>query len=151
MSTSNNKWEGLKKWLVRYSKIVLPIILVVCVGLTIVIAVQANKRRIAQEESVVAPEVQEEGEETTLTVPDVPLEQDAVPGINELFETYYTAMVEGDTQTMERLVYYLDAQEILRAAGRGKIFSGCIMCAPTRTESFISTRTERKATTSCTI
>lgn len=123
MSTSNNKWEGLKKWLVRYSKIVLPIILVVCVGLTIVIAVQANKRRIAQEESVVAPEVQEEGEETTLTVPDVPLEQDAVPGINELFETYYTAMVEGDTQTMERLVYYLDAQEILRAAETSKYIS----------------------------
>lgn len=123
MSTSNNKWEGLKKWLVRYSKIVLPIILVVCVGLTIVIAVQANKRRIAQEESVVAPETQEEGEETTLTVPDVPLEQDAVPGINELFETYYTAMVEGDTQTMERLVYYLDAQEILRAAETSKYIS----------------------------
>ncbi len=123
MSTSNNKWEGLKKWLVRYSKIVLPIILVVCVGLTIVIAVQANKRRIAQEESVVAPETQEEGEETTLAVPDVPLEQDAVPGINELFETYYTAMVEGDTQTMERLVYYLDAQEILRAAETSKYIS----------------------------
>ena len=123
MSTSNNKWEGLKKWLVHYSKIVLPIILVVCVGLTIVIAVQANKRRIAQEESVVAPETQEEGEETTLTVPDVPLEQDAVPGINELFETYYTAMVEGDTQTMERLVYYLDAQEILRAAETSKYIS----------------------------
>ncbi len=49
MNTSNNtvleflkaKFDSLKKWMVRYSKIVLPIILVVCVGLTIVIAVQA--------------------------------------------------------------------------------------------------------------
>ncbi len=121
MSTSNNKaWEALKKWLIRYSKIILPIILVVCVGLTIVIAVHANKRKVEQEERVVMPEEQEEQEETAITVPDVPLEQDAVPGINELFNTYYTAMVEGDTDTMEGLVYYLDAQEILRAAETGK-------------------------------
>lgn len=121
MNTSDNKvWEALKNWLVRYSKIVLPIILVVCVGLTIVIAMQANKRKIEQEESVVAPEEQDDEEEATLTVPDVPLEQDAVPGINELFSTYYTAMVEGDTKTMEKLVYYLDAQEILRAAETSK-------------------------------
>ena len=122
MNTSNNKaWEALKKWLVQYSKIVLPIILAVCVGFTVVVAMHANKRKVEQEESVVVPQEPEEGEEETAAeVPDVPLEQNAVPEINQLFDTYYTAMVEGDTQTMEKLVYYLDAQEILRATETSK-------------------------------
>lgn len=125
--TNNTMWEGLKakfeafkNWLVRYSKIVLPIILVVCVALTIVIAVQANKRKIEQEETAVAPEETTGEDEALLEVPEVPLEKDAVPGINELFETYHKAMVEGDTATMEKLVYYMDATEILRAAETSK-------------------------------
>lgn len=122
MNTSNNKilgfFEALKKWLVKYSKIVLPVILVVCVGLTIVIAIRANKRKVEQEEAVVAPEESAEG--TTIEVPDVPLEQDAVPEINELFNKYYTAMVEGDTDTMGDLVYYLDANEVLKAKETSK-------------------------------
>lgn len=125
--TNNTMWDGLKakfeafkNWLVRYSKIVLPIILVVCVVLTIVIAVQANKRKIEQEETVVAPEENTGEDEALLNVPEVPLEKDAVPGINELFDVYYKAMVEGDTATMEKLVYYMDATEILRAAETSK-------------------------------
>lgn len=122
MNTSNNTilefFEALKKWLVKYSKIVLPVILVVCVGLTIVIAIRANKRKVEQEEAVVASEEGTEGE--TIEVPDVPLEQDAVPEVNELFNSYYTAMVEGDTDTMGDLVYYLDANEVLKAKETSK-------------------------------
>ena len=114
------KFEALKNWLVRYSKIVLPIILVVCVALTIVIAVQANKRKIEQEETAVAPGEVAGEDDAMLEVPEVPLEKDAVPGIKELFETYHKAMVDGDTATMEKLVYYMDATEILRAAETSK-------------------------------
>ncbi|MDE7359902.1 MAG: SH3 domain-containing protein [Lachnospiraceae bacterium] len=114
------KFEVFKDWLVRYSKIVLPVILVVCVALTIVIAVQANKRKVEQEETVVAPEEGAAEDDALLNVPEVPLEKDVVPGINELFDVYYKAMVEGDTATMEKLVYYMDATEILRAAETSK-------------------------------
>ena len=114
------KSEAFKNWLVRYSKIVLPVILVVCVALTIVIAIQANKRKVEQEETAVAPEESTGEEEAMLDVPEVPLEKDAVPGIKELFDVYYKAMVEGDTDTMEKLVYYMDATEILRAAETSK-------------------------------
>lgn len=128
MNTTNNTiWEGLKakseafkNWLVRYSKIVLPVILVACVALTIVIAIQANKRKVEQEQTAVAPEVNAEEDDVLLNVPEVPLEKDAVPGINELFDVYYKAMVDGDTATMEKLVYYMDATEILRAAETSK-------------------------------
>lgn len=117
-------FEALKKWLIKYSKIVLPIILVVCVGLTIMIAIQANKRKVEQEEAVVASEENTEEEGVPIEVPDVPLEQDAVPGINELIDSYYKAMVEGDTDTMGKLVYYLDANEILRAKETSKYLEG---------------------------
>lgn len=128
MNMSNNTiweflkafFEALKKWLIKYSKIVLPIILVICVGLTIMIAIHANKRKVEQEEAVVASEENGEGDGVPIEVPDVPLEQDAVPGINELIDSYYKAMVEGDTDTMSKLVYYLDANEILRAKETSK-------------------------------
>ena len=122
METSNNmkaKLESLKNWFIRYSKIFLPIILVLCVALTIVIAIQANKRKVEQEESAVASEGDNTEDGVLQEVPQVPLEE-ASPEITELFNTYYTAMVEGDTETMTQMVYYLDTTEILRAAETSK-------------------------------
>lgn len=129
MNTSNNniqdfikaKLDIFKNWLFRYSKIIMPVVLVLCVAGTVAVAINANKRKLAEEESVEATEdVNVEVADDLLTVPEVPLEQDAVPGINELFDTYYTAMVEGDTDTMSRLVDHLDATEILRAQETSK-------------------------------
>lgn len=121
METSNNmkaKFESLKNWFIRYSKIILPIILVICVGLTIVIAIQANKRKVQQEENAVASEANSDAD-TLQEVPQVPLEE-ASPEIAEMFNKYYTAMVEGDTETMAQMVYYMDSTEILRASETSK-------------------------------
>ncbi len=127
MSTSNNtiqdflkeKFEILKDWLVRYSKIVMPVVLAVCVVITVVTAVSANKRKTEQEEmAVTAEEVETQG--SSITVPQVPLEQDAVPGLNEFVQTYYTAMVEGDTDTLSKIVEYMDAKELIRAVEMSK-------------------------------
>ena len=128
MNTSNNtiqgflkaKFDALKGWLIRYSKIVLPVILVICVGLTIVIAINANKRKVEQEESAVSQENGTEADGALEEVPLVPLEKDTVPGINEFFETYYKAVVDGDTETMGNMLYYMDATEKLRAAETSK-------------------------------
>lgn len=126
MNTSNNTilsrlkagLESFKNWLIRYSRIVLPIILVLCVGLTIVIAIQANKRKVQQEETAVASE-ENAGDNTLQEVPQVPLEE-ASPEIAEMFNSYYTAMEEGDTETMAQMVYYMDSTEILRASETSK-------------------------------
>ncbi|MBP3477265.1 MAG: SH3 domain-containing protein [Lachnospiraceae bacterium] len=127
MNTSNNTIQGfikakleiLKNWLIRYSKIVMPVVLVICVLITVVIAVNANKKKAEQEETVVASE-EVDMSSNLIAVPEVPLEQDAVPEINELFNTYYTAMVEGDTDTMVKLVDHLDETEILKAQETSK-------------------------------
>lgn len=128
MYTSNNaiqcflkaKLDALRDWLIRYSKIVLPVILVICVGLTIVIAINANKRKVELEGAAVSAKNVAGVDETPEEVPLVPLEKDVVPGINEFFETYYKAVVDGDTGTMGNMLYYLDATEKLRAAETSK-------------------------------
>lgn len=128
MNTSHNtihgflsaKFDALKDWLIRYSKIVLPVILVICVGLTIMIAINANKRKVELAESAVTSENAAGVDKTLEEVPLVPLKKDAVPGINEFFETYYKAVVDGDTETMDNMIYYLDATEKLRAAETSK-------------------------------
>lgn len=128
MNTSNNtiqgflktKLDALKDLLIRYSKIVLPVILMICVGLTIVIAIKANKHKVELEELAVSAKNGEGADEAPEEVPLVHLEKDVVPGINEFFETYYKAVVDGDTETMGNMLYYLDATEKLRAAETGK-------------------------------
>ena len=128
MNTSNNtiqgflkaKFDALRNWFIRYPKIILSVILVICVGLTIVIAIKANKRKVELEESAVLVENVEGADEALEEIPLVPLEKDAVPRMNEFFETYYTAVMDGDTETMSNLLYYLDATERLRAAETSK-------------------------------
>lgn len=127
MNTSNNTIQGfikakleiLKNWLIRYSKIVMPVVLVICVLITVVIAVNANRKKAEQEETVEASE-EVDMSSNLIAVPQVPLEQDAVPEINELFYKYYTAMVDGDTDTMSELVDHLDETEILKAKETSK-------------------------------
>jgi hypothetical protein len=127
MNTSNNtiqdfvkaKLEILKNWLIRYAKVVMPVVLVLCVLITVVIAVNANKRKEAQEETVEATE-EVDMSNSLIGVPEVSLEKDAIPEINELFHTYYTAMVEGDTDTMSKLVDHMDETEILKAQETSK-------------------------------
>lgn len=132
MNTSNNTIQGfikakleiLKNWLIRYSKIVMPVVLVVCVLITVVIAVNANKKKAEQEETAVASEGVDMAASSLIAVPEVPLEQDAVPEINELFNKYYTALVDGDTDTLSALVDHLDETEILKAQETSKYIEG---------------------------
>ncbi|MDE5718936.1 MAG: SH3 domain-containing protein [Lachnospiraceae bacterium] len=114
------KFDALRDWFIRYFKIVLSVILVICVGLTIVIAIKTNKRKVELEESAVSAESGEGADEALEEIPLLPLEKDAVPGINEFFETYYKAVMDGDTETMSNLLYYLDATEKLRAEETSK-------------------------------
>lgn len=128
MNTSNNniqdfikaKLEIFRNWFFRYSKIIMPAVLVLCVAGTVAVAISANKRKMAEESVETTEEVNVELADNLLAVPEVPLQQDAVPEINELFNTYYTAMVEGDTDTMSRLVDHLDATESLKAQETSK-------------------------------
>lgn len=131
MNTSNNNIKDyilaqlgkLSEWLAKHAKVVMPVILLVCVIITVVIAVSAGSRKEQQEEAVVTvDDVEAAG--NLIAVPDVAMEQDAVPEVNELFDTYYQAMVTGDTDTMQKLVNHMDETEILRAQETSKYIEG---------------------------
>ena len=121
MNTSflKSNLEKLKNWLFQYSKIIMPVVLAVCVAVTVIIAINANGRKETEDETVDA------AEEVTIAdvsaaVPDVPMELNAVPEINDLINTYYAAMVEGDTDIMSQLMYKLDETETLKAQETSK-------------------------------
>lgn len=122
MNTSNNnirdflmaKLEILKNWIVKNSKIVMPIVLAVCVIITIVISVNANKKATQGQENISVNNTIEEATSNSIAAPTVPLEENAHPEINELMNSYYTAMADGDVATIETLVDKMDNTEILR-------------------------------------
>ncbi len=122
MNTSNNnirdfllaKLEILKNWIVKNSRVVMPVALAICVIITIVIAVNANKKAVEEQENVSVNNMLEEVAGNAISTPEVALEENAYPEINELMNSYYKAMAEGDVATIKTLVDEIDNTEALR-------------------------------------
>lgn len=122
MSTSNNnkgeflvtKFEILGNWIVKHAKIVMPIVLAVCVIITVVISVNANKREPNGQEDVAANSTLEEMTGDTADIPDVPLQENENAQISELINAYYTAQADGDEDTVRTLVDDIDDTAVMR-------------------------------------
>ena len=99
-----------KEWILNHSKIVLPAVVVVCVAITVAVALNANKKEM-QKQVVGAEVVTEEESSTEVAVPEEPFEVNAYPEINSLIETYYKAMADGDVATVESLNSYVSEKE----------------------------------------
>ena len=127
MSTSNNnkrellvsKFEALGNWLAKHAKIVMPVVLAVCVIVTVVISVNANKRETERQEDVTANSTLEEMTGET-EIPEVPLQENDNPEIAELINEYYTAQVNGDVETIRKLVNEIDDTIAIRIEETGK-------------------------------
>lgn len=91
------KLEQLKSQLMEHNRVVMTVVLVVCVIITICIAMGANKKSTTEDTVEVAVETAETGE---VAVPQLALEQDAYPVLNQLFEQYFTARADGDMDTI---------------------------------------------------
>lgn len=123
MKTSNNglgdillaMFDSFGSWLVRHAKIVMPVVLAACVIITVVISVRANKKDAEQQENIAANSTLEETMESAeFVVPQVALQQNTVPEITELVNTYYTAQAAGDIDTIRSLVSNIDDSEVIR-------------------------------------
>ncbi len=124
MNTSNSdkkgnlmeKLEKLKSWFVKNSKIIMPVILAVCVIITIVISVSANKREEELGEGVEVNNIVDDetnGGESD-DVQEILLKENDSPEIKELIENYYAAQVTGDMDAIRALVDILDDSEAIR-------------------------------------
>ncbi len=106
--------EAIGNWLVKHAKIVMPVVLIVCVAVTVFVSVNANRKIANRQEGVEANSNVEDAENNTSAVPQVPLQKNEDPKIEELINTYYAAVVSGDIETIRSLVENLEDTEVIR-------------------------------------
>ncbi|MCM1087731.1 MAG: SH3 domain-containing protein [Muribaculaceae bacterium] len=108
------KLEALGNWFIKHAKIVMPVVLAVCVIVTVVISVNANKKEAERQEDIEANSTLEETTSDTATVPEVALQENTNPEVGELINAYYAAMASGDIDTIKTLVNHIEDTEVLR-------------------------------------
>ena len=112
-----------KDWFMDHSKIILPIVLVICVIITVLTAVNANHKEALQKEAeIAATAVTEEADVTIAGIekPQYELEENAYQDVNSIIRTYYDAQAEGDVETISSLNTYLNDIEIIRVQEMSK-------------------------------
>lgn len=107
-----------KDWIMDHTKIVMPLVLVVCVLITVLVAVNANQREALKKEAELAAAALTAAEGNTsvdgLTSPQFELEENAHQEINSVVRSYYDAQASGDIETISSLNTYLDEIEKIR-------------------------------------
>lgn len=103
-------------FLIKNSKMVFPIVLVLAVAVTVLFALKAkdNKR---QEELTLESTVQESVgmvEPTAEPIAEITLSENTIPEIQQLIDTYYIAYAAGDVETIKEITNFLDDTESLR-------------------------------------
>lgn len=113
-----DRLEDIKDWVFDHLKIVMPVVLLICVGITVIIAMNANKKAAAEAEAQIADNakiaeasvMQEEIEK----IPESVLEENAYPKVNELISKYYEARTNGDVETLAALNPFMKETEKIR-------------------------------------
>ncbi|MBD5547158.1 MAG: SH3 domain-containing protein [Lachnospiraceae bacterium] len=118
MHMLKEKFMAARDWVMDHNKIVMPLVLVVCVLLTIVVALNANHKEILEKEAkeaAMAVSTEESGSTVEgLEAPVFELEVNAHPEINTLIRTYYDAQASGDVETISSLNTYLNEIQTIR-------------------------------------
>lgn len=118
MHVLKEKFMIARDWVMDHNKIVMPLVLVVCVLITILVAINANHREALEKEAQQAA-MAVASEESSVSVEglgtlDFELEENAHPEINSLIRTYYDAQAQGDVETISSLNTYLNEIETIR-------------------------------------
>lgn len=123
MQMLKEKFITAKDWVMDHTKIIMPIVLVVCVLATVLVAVNANQKEALQKEAeMVAATVTEESNVSMegIGTPQYELEENAHQDVNNIIKTYYEAQAEGDVETISSLNTYLNDIEIIRVQEMSK-------------------------------
>ncbi len=112
------RFMAIEEWIMDHNKVVMPLVLIVCVLITVLVAVNANHRKIqekeAEEAAVPVPAEAAEPLEQEEETPVYELEENTHPEINNVIRTYYDAQAEGDIETISSLNAYLDDIDTIR-------------------------------------
>ena len=114
------KLSQIRDFILKHYKLVFPALLILCVAVTVVIALHANSRSdvedIIKDSTQVATGVEGTTEDVGLNSfnTEVPLKQNEVPEIWSLVCTYYNAVALGDIQTIQNVCDQISETELLR-------------------------------------
>lgn len=118
--------EDMREWISEHAKIVMPVILLVCVAVTVFVAVGANRKAAEEVEAQMADipgqkvePIQEQAQEAE-AVPQLELEENAYPEVNALIGRYYEAVAQGDVDTVVSINEFMEEKEKLRIREMGK-------------------------------
>ena len=118
MHVLKEKFITARDWVMDHNKIVMPLVLVVCVLITVLVAVSANQKDALEkeaEQAAMAVNAEEAGSAVEgLESPVFELEENAYPDINNLVRTYYDAQAAGDMEVISKLNTYLNDIEKIR-------------------------------------
>lgn len=128
---NRDKAEMLKEKLItarnaamNHPKLVMPIVLVVCVLITILVALNANQRDALEKKAELAAAAAAAAESTAtvdgISSPQFELEENAHQDINQVVKSYYDAQAAGDIETISSLNAYLNDIEKIRVEELGK-------------------------------
>lgn len=128
MSQNSESWKSWKEkaalllkngkeWAVRNKKISIPAAAVILVALLLCVSLLSGRKNTDTDEEET---VQTGTELSAIPVPEIPLEENAVAGVNELMNKYYAALADGDIETVEQLRNYISDTERLRIEKKSK-------------------------------
>lgn len=112
----NKKLKRMIGFLVKNSKMVLPIVIIIAVAVTVMLALKAGETKnpkMADEEVITQESTSVEATMEPADA-DVPLVESTMQDLNTLIYTYYNAYALGDVETLKGIVRSLDETEILR-------------------------------------
>lgn len=111
------KMKRVSSFLLKNSKLVLPIIIILAVAVTVSFALQAKDDKV-QEQATIESSIQETEKSVEPTAEpvhtEIPLAENTVPELHTLICTYYTAYANGDIDTIKSISNYLEETEALR-------------------------------------
>lgn len=91
-----------RDWIVQHRKVSVPVAVVILIGLLVGVSLLHTSKEA------------EEAVEESVSIPEVPLEENAVAAVNELMNSYYTALEDADIEKLDQLVNYISESNKLR-------------------------------------
>ncbi len=91
-----------RDWTVQHRKISVPVAVIILVGLLVGVSLLHTSKG-AEEETA-----------ESVSIPEVPLEENAVAAVNELMNSYYTALEDADIEKLDHLVNYISDSNKLK-------------------------------------
>lgn len=118
------KFITARDWAMDHPKLMMPIVLVVCVLITVLVALNANQKEALEKKAELAAAAVTASESTTtvdgISSPQFALEENVHQDINQVVKRYYDAQAAGDIETISSLNAYLNDIEKIRVEELGK-------------------------------